>query len=460
MEGMEAYKSSCFDDRLQFLDDALRMGLEKLLLEARSKDVIKKPYGRPSTPTPFVDSDEEIDDNENDDKTDDQIAFKYDYGFNALLHLSTVLRRMHPKSILDYEIKKQQAVLRLTNRANHAKRQIQTVFGLKKTIKHLRSGVVSGPITSPLTSTSVLCCCRVISTGYLIYQLSHTNDFEDIFSMNQIEIVDALKTMKFIISNLLPDTQYYIRVCVRDIPYANEIITQVNNKVILKDSTSQSLDNDFETEMNVLAEKDTFSFNSPRDDSVVFDHKKSTTLSALSSLFGMEESNRYKFGGIEFNFFASGKFSTLNDSNSHGIAGSMKHTVSTSNLQANKSNNILDKRFSVDGVESTPVAIQLFFIAKNGLESFHEINKVQKHHQSDSEDNGSGEWSWKVPESGYNRSNYKIENSFLCILGDLFSVQASSGGSINVDTNSIRNVTFDELSKNVEKQVKENMNEV
>ena len=44
-----------FDDRVKLLNDILQNTLEDLLREARSRNVLDAPYGRPPTPTPFVD---------------------------------------------------------------------------------------------------------------------------------------------------------------------------------------------------------------------------------------------------------------------------------------------------------------------------------------------------------------------------------------------------------------------
>jgi hypothetical protein len=128
-----------FEEKVDFLNSTLLASLGRLLEEARSKDVILPPYGRPPTPTPFCDDNEELDDlNDEDASTDDSANFKYQYGFNPLLFLGDFLHRAHPTSISLKKRKQSEAMSRLKRRADHAKHQQKTAHELKVRALQLR----------------------------------------------------------------------------------------------------------------------------------------------------------------------------------------------------------------------------------------------------------------------------------------------------------------------------------
>lgn len=131
-----------FEEKVTFLNTTLRDSIERLLVEASNKEAILAPYGRPPTPTPFVDEDEEItqgDDASNDeDDLDDATNFKYEYGFNPLVFLADYLHRAHPDSIASRQQQQSEAKARLRARVQHARNQLSTGDNLKIRAEQLR----------------------------------------------------------------------------------------------------------------------------------------------------------------------------------------------------------------------------------------------------------------------------------------------------------------------------------
>jgi hypothetical protein len=138
--------SEDFDEKIDFLNETLRHSIERLLEEAKVNNALLPPYGRPPTPTPFVDEDEEIvqdldgvnDEDTRHDDADDATNFKYAYGFNPLTFLAEFLHRAHPASIAIRNKTRCEAQARLCARAKHARGQLSTAENLKVRAAQLR----------------------------------------------------------------------------------------------------------------------------------------------------------------------------------------------------------------------------------------------------------------------------------------------------------------------------------
>lgn len=138
--------SEDFEDKIELLNSTLHDSIERLLQEAKKKGVLLPPFGRPPTPTPFVDEDEEIvqdldattEDTRNEDDVDDVTNFKYQYGFNPLEFLADLLHLAHPQSVAKRRQQRSLAQQRLCSRAKHAHTLLSTAEGLKERTLQLR----------------------------------------------------------------------------------------------------------------------------------------------------------------------------------------------------------------------------------------------------------------------------------------------------------------------------------
>jgi len=159
-----------FEDRFDVLKGILRMGLQKLILEAKRKNVITQPYGRHTEPTPLITKDEFL---QTKDDPDDEPKFNFQYGFNPFTFLASYIKWAHPSSSIEREKDRQDAVTRLKKRANHARLQIATVNALRSlSFKYSKSGIIYGPVSSPLSSTSVLLLCRAVRPGDVVFEVA------------------------------------------------------------------------------------------------------------------------------------------------------------------------------------------------------------------------------------------------------------------------------------------------
>ena len=134
-----------FEEKVNFLNLTLRDSIERLLVEVKSKGALLPPYGRPSTPTPFVDEDDaivqdlDLDDEDTRNDADDAAAsFQYEYGFNPLTFLAEFIHRAHPDSIAERRRRQANARQRLCFRATHARNQLDTAADLGRRSEQLR----------------------------------------------------------------------------------------------------------------------------------------------------------------------------------------------------------------------------------------------------------------------------------------------------------------------------------
>jgi hypothetical protein len=211
-----------YDEALAFLNSSLQGGIAKLLEEARRKGCIAPPYGRPPTPSPFVDE-SQIDEEAllQEDLTGQSLDinnFDYEYGFNPLLFLSDYIRRVHPVSVAARQRDRVAAVSRLSNRAQHAKNQLSTAVDLKNKAHFLRSGIMHGPLTTPLSSNSVMVWCRPVVAGEVVVEVSKFKSFSSA-RMN-------VEVMSFNVSSDGPDDP--VKIVVDDLQYATHYFVRAH----------------------------------------------------------------------------------------------------------------------------------------------------------------------------------------------------------------------------------------
>lgn len=209
-----------FDEKLHFLQATLESALSRLLHEAREKDALLPPYGRPPTPTPFMDEEEcaatlQLEGNvtchTDDAAEDDELDFNYQYGFNPLLFLSEYIHRSHPDSIAKRKQLQRDSMERLVFRAKHALHQQEVAENLRLRVDQLKSGIVHGPLTYPKSPTSVVLICRVASVGKVHIDLSTDSDFETLHSSTVHESLGYEEPLKVSLEGLSPLCKYYCR---------------------------------------------------------------------------------------------------------------------------------------------------------------------------------------------------------------------------------------------------------
>lgn len=204
-----------FDESLEFLHITLQDSLNKLLQEAKVRNCIHPPYGRPPTPSPFVNENEidinELLNNPLECEANDRASFNYEYGFNPLIYLSQLILKAHPKSIAARKQLRNESVDRLISRVSHARKQLSIGKELAYRAKFLQSGVVHGPLTSPLNHNSVLFWCRTAIPGNLVVQISKNISFSPVFRSVIISSGGIDEPVKYILDDLEGATHYYLR---------------------------------------------------------------------------------------------------------------------------------------------------------------------------------------------------------------------------------------------------------
>ena len=169
----------------------------------------------------------------NDDVNDDPV-FKFDYGFNPLRFLADYIRWSHPSSVEERRIKKENSLNFLQARAEHSKIQLQSSSQLKQLSKVLDSGIIWGPVTGPLSSTSIECICQPVCAGTVVIELSSDSDFSEVAGVPYNIIAEEpllgvgpemVAPVKTTIDGLLAGTKYYIRCYLQPKNYE-----QINNE--------------------------------------------------------------------------------------------------------------------------------------------------------------------------------------------------------------------------------------
>jgi hypothetical protein len=150
--------------------------------EAKARQVLHPPYGRPLNPTPLITEEEFVKGglHRNLDETDEDPTLDYEYGFNPLTFLGEYVRWSHPDTVVSRRKAKEDAIDRLRFIANHGIRQLEVVDELKDILSQQGSGILWGPFTGPVSSTSILLICQPLQSGYVVVQLSEREDFSEI----------------------------------------------------------------------------------------------------------------------------------------------------------------------------------------------------------------------------------------------------------------------------------------
>lgn len=169
-----SYIDADFDEKFGHLQNTLHSAIEKLLTAARQKKVLDPPYGRPATPTPFISDEEARKVTLKDD--DDAPVFKYDYGFNPLLFLASLLHQAHPTTIAAHHQSRSDAFTYLTHRAAHAMTTIDTAASLKETAQRLASGIIY-VTTTPIDAATVMVFVQAVKEGFVNIEYSPEADF-------------------------------------------------------------------------------------------------------------------------------------------------------------------------------------------------------------------------------------------------------------------------------------------
>jgi hypothetical protein len=144
--------------------------------------------------------------------SDDELQFKYDYGFNPLKCLANRIMWSHPDSLRERQVSRFKNFERLRSRKSHAKFQIQCSNDLKSLVKSLQSGLMWGPIFSPVSAFSVMLALQVLKSGLLVLEVSEVSDFALITKkFVQNIFIDQNEPTKIILNDLEPSTHYYAR---------------------------------------------------------------------------------------------------------------------------------------------------------------------------------------------------------------------------------------------------------
>ena len=220
VKGLVLDMPESFDDRVKLLNDILQNTLEDLLREARSRNVLDAPYGRPPTPTPFVDvNDIDSYTDLEDDQDDENLEFKYEYGFNPLIYLGKLIMKYHPSTLSAIRNNILKSSQRLQFRVAHARRQLQTAVELREILEDVKCGILHGPITTPINNNTVICFCRAVAAGEVVCQISKYPDFSEIVGIHKGTVSSTNFTARVVIKDLEVDTHYYLRCSLQDEGY-------------------------------------------------------------------------------------------------------------------------------------------------------------------------------------------------------------------------------------------------
>lgn len=234
------------NEKMTFLNTILTSSLEKLLIEVTKQQCISFPYGRPPTPSPFVNEEdidvEELLNGSEDLEVNDRSNFNYKYGFNPLIYLSQLILKQHPLTIARRQQEHCDAVQRLTFRCQHAFQQLNTFKQLKNLSKSLQSGIIHGPITTPLTSSSVLFWCRTAVEGDLVIQLSKNSSFNPIQSTTIVHSNGINEPVKYLLDDLSHSTHYYLRCYVKHLQLADSDTLEPSNQTTQNNTNKNKTD--------------------------------------------------------------------------------------------------------------------------------------------------------------------------------------------------------------------------
>jgi len=201
------------EERSSFVQDVLRMGLERLMEEAKTRGFVDSPYGRLGEPTPIMNEEDFLSTKED---PNDEPVFNFEYGFNHVRYLADFIKQFHPEAVIERR-KLREEEERLKRAAElHEKRQDKVCAELASLAKGMNSGIVSGPIVVPVNSSSVNVLCRAVESGTIILEMSRNPEVWDSdYVHGGIADVDAScgYTSTMLVDGLEGGVRYYVRAC-------------------------------------------------------------------------------------------------------------------------------------------------------------------------------------------------------------------------------------------------------
>jgi hypothetical protein len=137
--------------------------------------------------------------------------FEFHYGFNPLRFIADYLKWWHPSSAEQRLRDREHAAMSLSSKAMTAKIECGLTREQELMRMYSESGIVYGPMTTPLSESSVLALATgVIHNGHIAFELSVTSDFSTIIQRLDVG-VGRLNQAKALFENLEPSKQYFIR---------------------------------------------------------------------------------------------------------------------------------------------------------------------------------------------------------------------------------------------------------
>lgn len=229
-----------FDGMKALSESFIKRALWGLLIESSDRKILQAPYGRPNQPTPLINLSDflkggGLDESDGID-TNDSPEFSYDYGFDPLQYIADYLKNLHPNNIRRLKDERDAIVNRLTLRANHARKVLNNFRDLKYLTKRLRSGILWGPLTTPLShlnspSSAIMCACRVVRKGTLVVELSKDPSFDILENSWTLIVNDESVTQKVRMTDMEPGTHYFIRCFLKELePDVGPSITTLKSR--------------------------------------------------------------------------------------------------------------------------------------------------------------------------------------------------------------------------------------
>lgn len=208
---------SDMNTNIAMLEDILEKGIRKLLDEVRRQNITKAPYGRKPEPSPLISEEDfvKVEHNKIEDDGGDEPTFNFDFGFNPLKFLGDYIEWSHPTSIQARHEQMMQAAKDLQRRAKNALKQLNSFYVLRDIAANQSSGIMWGPITSPLNSTSVIAVAQSLRTGMIVSQIARESDFSEIEQTLKVSCSFSVPS-KTIFENLNPGVRYFIRCCLEE----------------------------------------------------------------------------------------------------------------------------------------------------------------------------------------------------------------------------------------------------
>lgn len=222
-----------YEERVALLKTILKTSMERLAGEAKKRNILHQPFGRPPSPTPLLTEEELIRRGGFSENAEDDVpVFEYDYGFNPLTFLGDLLEWSHPDSVAARNNVILESQRRLTFRAKHAQHQMNTVETLKNSFRNNHSGLYWGPIVYPINKFEVAVVCRVIREGDVIVVVSRNEHFDPI----ERQIVHPAdkndSTVRVVVNDLVPGVRYFVRCCLKDKNYEDPDFPIMNEEEV------------------------------------------------------------------------------------------------------------------------------------------------------------------------------------------------------------------------------------